>query len=251
MEQVDPGPTSRSREFWRGVLAEAPMMLGVVPFGLIFGVIANSVQLPAVPAQATSSMIFAGASQFIFARLYGEGAPVITIVLTAAIINLRHVLYSASVAPFLKSFSRGWKLLLSYLMADETYAIVIDHYNQLPRGLSMTKHFKPWCGFLGAGLTLWLTWQLSTGVGIFVGALIPESWALDFSLPLTFIAIVVPGLRDRAGWAAAVVAGVVSVVAFTLPFKLSLVAATVLGIMVALLVEARTSAPAQPAEAQS
>lgn len=250
MEQVDPGPTSRSREFWRGVLAEAPMMLGVLPFGLIFGVIANSVQLPALPAQATSSIIFAGASQFIFARLYGEGAPLITIVLTAAIINLRHVLYSASVAPFLKSFSRGWKLLLSYLMADETYAIVINHYNQLPRGLSMTKQFKQWY-FLGAGLTLWLTWQLSTGVGIFVGALIPESWALDFSLPLTFIAIVVPGLRDRAGWAAAVVAGVVSVLAFALPFKLSLVAATVLGIVVALLVESRTGAPAQPAEAQS
>ena len=250
MDQVDPGPTSRSREFWRGVLAEAPMMLGVVPFGLIFGVIANSVQLPVLPAQATSSVIFAGASQFIFARLYGEGAPVITIVLTAAIINLRHVLYSASVAPFLKSFSRGWKLLLSYLMADETYAIVINHYNQLPRGLSMTKHHKQWY-FLGAGLTLWLTWQCSTGIGIFVGALIPESWALDFSLPLTFIAIVVPGLRDRAGWAAAVVAGVVSVVAFALPFKLSLVAATVLGIVVALLVEARTGASTQPAESQA
>jgi predicted branched-subunit amino acid permease len=160
------------------------------------------------------------------------------------------VLYSASVAPFLKSFSRGWKLLLSYLMADETYAIVINHYNQLPRGLPMSAHFKQWY-FLGAGLTLWITWQVSTGVGIFVGALIPPSWALDFSLPLTFIAIVVPGLRDRAGWAAAIVAGVVSVLAFALPFQLSLVAATVLGIAVALVVESRLPAPARPTEAQT
>ena len=153
MEQLDPGSTSRRREFLRGVLAEAPLMLGVMPFGLIFGVIVNAAHLPAIPAQSTSTIIFAGSSQFIFARLTGEGAPWITIILSAAIINLRHMLYSASIAPYLKPFGRGWKLLLAYLLTDEAYAIVINHFNQLPKGASLLKLHKQWY-FLGAGLTL-------------------------------------------------------------------------------------------------
>jgi predicted branched-subunit amino acid permease len=251
MEQVIEARTTRTREFLRGVAAELPMMLGVIPFGLILGVTVNAAGMPPIPAQATSSVIFAGSSQIIFARLFGEGAPLFTIVLTAAIINLRHVLYSASIAPFLKPFSRGWKFLLAYLLTDEAYAVSVAHLTTLKdRGHeSLVRLHKQWYVF-GAGLTLWLGWQISTAIGIFAGGQIPESWSLDFSLPLTFIAIVVPALRDRAGIVVAIFAGVASVALFTMPLKLGLVTTTLLGIVIGMLVEAWFPAkkPARDAE---
>ena len=139
---MDELKTTRMRECMRGAATVLPMMLGVIPFGLILGVAVNAARMPAVPAQATSSIIFAGASQMIFARLFGEGAPLFTIVLTAAIINLRHVLYSASIAPFLKTFSRKWKFLLAYLLTDEAYAVAISHMETLPPNAPLFRWHK-------------------------------------------------------------------------------------------------------------
>ena len=104
------------------------------------------------------------------------------IVLTTFVVNLRHALYSASVAPYLKRLNSGWKMLLAYLLTDEAYAVAITHYAQ--GGNGTRKHWY----FFGAGLTLWTSWQASTAVGILLGAQVPASWSLDFTLPLTFIA---------------------------------------------------------------
>jgi predicted branched-subunit amino acid permease len=149
------------------------------------------------------------------------------------VVNLRHALYSASVAPHLKHLKAGWKLLLSYLLTDEAYAVTITHYNR--EGDSEDRHWY----FLGAGLTLWSSWQVSTAVGIFIGTQIPAGWPLGFILPLTFIALVVPALKDRAGVAAALVAGLVGLLAFGLPFKTGLLLAALTGILTGLLVEGR------------
>jgi predicted branched-subunit amino acid permease len=195
-----------------------------------------SASLPPWPAQATSSLIFAGSSQLVFARLFGEGAPVLTIVLTAAVLNLRHVLYSASIAPYFQCFSRRWKLLCAYLLTDEAYAQAVGHFNTLDAGASLTARNKHWY-FFGVGATLWLCWNFSTALGIFVGGQIPPSWGLDFSVPLTFIAIVVPALRDRASVGAALAAAVVSVLAFAMPLKLSLVAASLIGVALGVAIE--------------
>jgi 4-azaleucine resistance transporter AzlC len=224
--------TSPRSEFWAGVRAELPILLGVTPFGLIYGVLALQAGLPAAPALAMSSIVFAGSAQFIGAQLIGAGTPALVIIVTTFIVNLRHALYSASVAPHVKRLPRLWKWLLAYLLTDEAYAVVIIHYNQP----SETAH-KHWF-FLGAGLTLWASWQLSTALGIFVGAQVPASWSLDFTLALTFIALVIPALTDRAGVAAALSAGVVAVAAAALPLRLGLIAAAVTGIVMGLAVEA-------------
>lgn len=234
-EAAQDAPT-RGKAFWQGVLAVLPLELGVLPFGMIFGVTVNNAHMPALAAQATSTIIFAGSAQLIYARLFGSGAPWITLVLTAAILNLRHMLYSASIAPYMRSFDRRWKLLLAYLLTDEAYAVVISHFDKLGMDAPLLALRKHWF-FFGAAVTLWLTWHLSTLIGIFVGGTIPESWSLDFAVPLTFIAIVVPALRDRAGGAAAITAGLVSVAAYSMPLKLSLVTATLLGIMAGVLVD--------------
>jgi 4-azaleucine resistance transporter AzlC len=225
--------STRGREFWRGVREEAPILLGVVPFGLIFGALAISVNISIPAAQAMSSIIFAGASQIIAAQMIGSGASILVVILVVFVVNLRHALYSASVAPHVNHLNLGWKIILAYLLTDEAYAVTISHYNQ-PSDLSK-KHWY----FLGAGLTLWSAWQVSTALGIFLGAQLPQSWPLDFILPLTFIAIVVPALKDKAAIAAAVTAALVGLLTYWFPFKTGLLVAAFIGILTGLLVEGK------------
>jgi 4-azaleucine resistance transporter AzlC len=218
-------------EFLGGIQAELPILLGVTPFGMIYGVLAMSAGLPADAAQAMSFIVFAGSSQIVAVQLIGAGAPALVTILTIVVINLRHALYSASIAPYTKPLSAPWKALLSYLLTDEAYAVTISHYNQ--EGDKTRQHWY----FLGAGLVLWTCWQVSTAAGIFLGAQIPASWGLDFTLALTFIAIVVPALKDRPSVLAALSAGVTSLLAYGLPYKLGLIAAAFVGIVVGLLAE--------------
>jgi 4-azaleucine resistance transporter AzlC len=237
METKIPAVQDRSAkisEFVSGVKDELPILVGTVPFGLIFGALALDSGIQARTAQAMSVIIFAGSAQFISAQLAGAGAPGLVIVLTAFVVNLRHLLYSASVAPHTRHLSTFWKWVLAYLLTDEAYAVTIVHYDR--EGDREAGHYY----FLGAGLALWATWQVSTAAGITLGAVIPPSWSLDFTLALTFIALVTPSLKDRAGVAAALTAGVVAVLAYGLPLKLGLILAALVGILVGLWIELKT-----------
>jgi len=215
--------------FFGGVRAELPILVGVVPFGLIYGVAAISAGLGAPLSQAMSAVVFAGSAQFITAQLIGTGLPAFALIATAFIVNLRHALYSASVAPYLTSVRPIWRWVLAYLLTDEAYAVVIINYRE-----DSPITYKHWF-FLGAGLALWSAWQLSTAAGVFLGAHIPASWSFDFALPLTFIALVVPAIHDRAGIAVASIAGICAVAATNLPYKSGLLLATTIGIATALI----------------
>ena len=225
--------SANQKSFWAGVRAELPLLIGVAPFGMIYGVLALSAGLAPAPAQMMSSIIFAGSAQFITAQLVRDAVPGLVIVLTIAVVNLRHMLYSASVAPYLQALPMRWKVLLSYLLTDEAYAVTILNYER-----EDTEPNAHWF-FLGAGLTLWTGWQISTAAGILLGATLPESWPLDFALPITFIALVMPALRDRSAVAAALSAGVVALLAYSLPYKLGLMLAGLIGIVVGTYLEGR------------
>lgn len=225
----------KTREFLAGVRAELLLMVGVAPFGMIYGVVAVNAGMPVPIAQAMSAVVFAGSAQFATAQLVAGGVPTLVMIMTIFILNLRHALYSASIAPFTKHLSIGWKAGLSYLLTDEAYAVTILNYER--PGDNTYRHWF----FLGAGVTLWLFWQASTALGIFLGTVIPASWSLDFTLALIFIVIVVPLIRDRAALVAAVVAGVIAVLAYPLPYRLGLVIAALCGIIAGLLVEGRQS----------
>ena len=227
--------TEQSKYFWAGARAEIPLLIGVFPFGLIYGALAVNAGLSNAAAQMMSSIVFAGSAQFITTQLVHESTPGFVIVLTIAVVNLRHMLYSASLAPYVASLSTRWKALLSYLLTDEAYAPTILHYER--KGSIPHAHWF----WLGAGCALWTFWQISTALGIFLGAAIPESWSLDFALPLTFIAMLVPVLRDRPAIAAALSAGATALVAFSLPYKLGLIVAALVGILVGTLLEGRKS----------
>ena len=219
------------RQFWMGMRAEFPLLVGVFPFGMIYGVLAVESGIARAPAQAMSSIVFAGSAQFIATQLVAHGVPALIIVLTIFVVNLRHLLYSASVAPYLKHLPGRWKWVLAYLLTDEAFAVTILHYES-----QESVEHKHWF-FLGAGLALWSIWQFSTAAGIFLGAEVPASWSLDFALALTFLALLIPAVRDRAGLAAALSAGVVAVAAYNMPYKLGLIAAALVGIATGLLVE--------------
>mgnify|MGYP000848382831 CR=1 FL=1 len=220
-------------EFLGGIRAEMPILLGVIPFGMIVGLLAMEAGLTPAAAQAMSFIVFAGSAQFISTQLFATGAPGLVIVFTIAIVNLRHALYSASVSPYTRRLSHLWKWILAYLLTDEAYAVTITHYQQ--EGDASEKHWF----FLGSGLALWTTWQLSTAVGIFLGAQIPASWSLDFAGTLTFIALLFPTLKDRASVGAALAGGLAAILAYGLPLRLGLVAASLVGIAVGVLIEVR------------
>lgn len=222
-------------QFWAGVRAELPILIGVFPFGMIYGALALNAGLEQFAAQMMSAIVFAGSAQFVIVQLVHEAAPGFVIILTIAVVNLRHVLYSASLAPYLGHLPLRWKALLGYLLTDEAYAPTILEYERT--GVQPSGHWF----LLGAGLALWSTWQASTALGIFLGAAIPDSWSLDFALPLTFIAMVVPVLKGRPYVVAALSAGAVALAAYSLPFKLWLILAALTGIGLGTYLERRNA----------
>lgn len=229
---IDMPASSPRSEFSAGIRAELPIVLGVIPFGMIYGVLALSAGLPPLLAQGMSSVVFAGSAQFIAAGLFATSAPALVLVMTTFVVNLRHLLYSASLAPYVQHLPLRWKGALAYLLTDEAYVVAILHYKESPEPIT----HKHWF-YLGAGLTLWISWQLSTAAGIFLGAQVPSSWSLDFALAVTFIGLVVPALRNRPQIGAALAAGIIAVLTFQWPYKTGLMAAALAGILVGLWLE--------------
>jgi 4-azaleucine resistance transporter AzlC len=230
--------TSRFSVVLSGLRATLPLLPGEVPFGLIYGVAARGAGVPAPLTQGMSAIVFAGSAQFAVVQLVAAGTPVVVLVLAGIIINLRHVLYSATVAPDLRGESPRWKTLLAYLLTDELFGVFTARLRQ---GLPVVR--RRWFA-LGAGLTLWVAWQLSTLGGLLVGGEIPSAWSLDFTATLTFIALVVPMLADRPALVCAGAAGLASIAALRLPLKLGLVVATLVGVLAGLLADrARTPRP--------
>lgn len=220
---------SRGEAFSIGLRAVMPLLLGVAPFGVIYGVVALQSGIPALAAMAMSTIVFAGSAQFLLAQLVGAGAPFLLTAGAVGLVNLRHALYSASVAPLLAHLPRRWKILLAYLLTDEAYAAAIPHLLAHSRDSHSAQ--AHWILF-GSGVGLWSGWQASTLAGVVIGARLPADMGLDFALPLTFIAIVVPMISTRALFAAAMAAGAAAVVLAALPYKLGLFLAALAGLAV-------------------
>ena len=223
-------PTSPLHEFMYGARDQLPLLLGVAPFGLIFGALALTAGIPPLEAQGFSLFVFAGSAQFISAGLIADGVPPVIIVLTIMVVNLRHLLYSATFSSYFQHLPARWKAALAWLLTDEAFVVASIRYQ---RSDIVLAHWYT----LGTGLALWVAWQLSTAIGIFLGAYIPMNWSLDFALPLTFMALITPTISDRPAQTAALIAGVLAVVLAGLPYKLGLLLAASLGISVGLITE--------------
>jgi 4-azaleucine resistance transporter AzlC len=221
-------PAEGRAEFIAGLRDLTPLLIGVTPFGVLFGIVAVTAGLSFPLAAAMSFFVFAGASQFAAVALLTQGAAYPLIVLTVFIVNLRHAFYGASLSQYIRDLPRIWRRILAFATTDESYAVTIAHYRDEGQGDAASKHWY----YLGTNLGLFSTWQLSTWAGYLVGQLIgdPLALGLDFTLPLTFIALLVPRLKSRATLASALVAAVAAIAAFSLPNKLGLLFAIVAGI---------------------
>ncbi|MFN3581057.1 MAG: AzlC family ABC transporter permease [Pseudomonas sp.] len=211
-----------------------PMLVGALPFGIIFGTLAVSSGLSAAATLAMSALVFAGSAQFVVIGLIASGAGLVVILLTTLIVNLRHMLYSASLLPYVRHLPQRWRIPLAFWLTDESYAVVQRHY--LQPGVPLD--YKHWY-FLGSCLAMYSTWFLCTLAGVMLGQGLPgmADWGLDFAMVATFIGIVVPLLRTRPMLAAALVAGVVAVVGHALPYKLGLMLAALLGVIAGVLAQ--------------
>lgn len=193
-----------------GVRAVLPVLVGVVPFGLLAGLTAVQTGQGWLGAVVFSVVVYAGAAQLAALDLLGSGTSVLVVVLTALVINSRLVLYSASLAPSLREVPRRRRLLGSYLLTDQAYAV------SLVRFRSPVDAAGRWRFYLGASGVMWLTWQVSTLLGALVGGAVPSQVPLAFAVPLAFLALLVPTVTDAPTALAAVVSGVVVVLAFPL-----------------------------------
>lgn len=228
---------NRTQAFSLGLRSVMPLLLGVAPFGVIYGVVALQSGIPPLAAMAMSSIVFAGSAQFLLAQLVGAGAPLLLTAGAVGLVNLRHALYSASVAPILAHLPRRWKVLLAYLLTDEAYAAAIPHL--LAGGESSRSPHAHWILF-GSGFGLWAGWQVATLAGVLIGAQLPSNLGLDFALPLTFIAIVVPMIDSRALLASALTAAAAAVALAALPYKVGLFFAALAGLVVGALLSRKT-----------
>ena len=165
--------SSKSEEFWSGVRQELPLIVGVAPFGLVYGVLGVASGLTELQTILLSSILFAGASQVVFVQLLANGAPSPILATSVSVVNLRHSLYSASVAAIWGIPTR-WRILLAYLLTDEAYAVSINRFqNGDP---SPNQHYH-----LLVRALHWASWQVSAVVGVCFGATIPDSWSLGLS----------------------------------------------------------------------
>ncbi len=227
------GPSSKRAEFWAGVRDIFPLIVGAIPFGIIFGTLATSNGLSASGALAMSALVFAGSSQFIAAGMIATKTGWLLIVFTTFVVNLRHLLYSVSLVPYVKKLPQRWKVPLAFGLTDEAFAVVIRRYESPD-----ASPFKHWY-YLGAASAMYLNWLLCTFVGITIGQLIPNAanWGLDFAMSATFIGITIPYLKTRPMMLAVIVAGTVAVMANPLPHKLGLMVAATAGIITGVLAE--------------
>jgi 4-azaleucine resistance transporter AzlC len=225
--------SSPAAEFWAGCRAIFPLVVGAIPFGIIFGTLAASSGLSFAATLSMSAFVFAGSSQFIAIGLVATGTVLPLIIATTFVVNLRHLLYAVSTVPHVRHLSHAWKLLLGFWLTDEAFAVAIARYNQPDR--SPHKHWY----HLGASLFMYVNWQLCTLAGLTIGHLIPNatSWGLDFAMSVTFIGMVIPYLINQPMIVAVLVAGITALLAHGLPHQLGLMVATLAGIVAGVLCE--------------
>lgn len=213
-----------SRDFREGFVEMLPACVGLFPFGMVCGVGAAAAGANWLGSLGLSAIVFSGAAQIVATQLIAADAPFWVIVLTAAVLGLRLLMYSAAMAPLVRPVPRSWQRALAFVLSDQVFAAAIQRYARDDDRVRAAHHF------LGCGTCLWSAWQFSCMAGFLAGNLVPASWALEFAVPLCFLALLAPLFRDLPSVLAAATAGVAVLALSHLPMKLSLIVAGLIGI---------------------
>ncbi|MCH2098231.1 MAG: AzlC family ABC transporter permease [Pseudomonadales bacterium] len=207
-------------------------MLVVAPFGLLFGTVGTDAGLSTFEVMAFSVLVIAGASQFAALQLLIDQAPVAVALLTGLAVNLRMAMYSASLMPYLAGVALRWRALAAYLMVDQVYALSVQRFMA-----SSGSPDERLAYYLGCAAPVVPSWYLGSWLGAEAGQRVPEALALDFAVPITFIAMVAPMLMTAPAIVSAIVAVAVSLLAVNLPFDLGIIVGGVAGTLAGVLAE--------------
>jgi len=216
-------------EFTGGAKAALPLVLGAIPFAILFGTLAPTSGLSAIATIAMSILVFAGSAQFIVLTLIAVQAPLEMILLTTFVVNLRHILYATALVEHVKHLSLAWRSVLAFGLTDETFANMSQRYLQQDK--SNAHYF-----YLGSIACFYSAWVSFTVFGLLLGSLIPDisNWGLEFAMSVTFIGMVVPYMNSKAMISAIVCAGLCSLAFAHLPNKLGLIISALIGVFIGL-----------------
>ena len=220
----------KTNNFFKASIDVLPLLIPVVPFGIIFGAIGIELGFGPYVTYATSIIIFSGASQIVFFQLLSAGASSIVAITSSSVISTRHLLYGAVVNQYLSNLSIYWKIGLSYILTDQAFAVSNEYFKKNKK--DKFKHYY----LLGAGVTLWITWQLTTIIGILLGSIVPEELGLTFTIPLTFIALLINYFRKIDHIIVIIVSGVLSVIMYNAPFKSYIIFSSLISLLIAYLI---------------
>jgi len=227
-----------------GIRDSLLIVIGYIPFALAAGAAMAQTDVDPALSILSSPIIFAGASQLVAIQLLGSGAGIALVVFSVLVINARHLLYSASLEPHLAGWSRGQRMLAAFLLADPVYALAISRFEREggagPKGAQLGYYFA-------AGITCFIGWASLVTVGVGLGGFIPDWVPLELAIPLTFLLLLLPLIKDRPGLVAAGVGGVVALLAAPLPFGIGLMVGALAGLFAGAIVLRRT----QPEDADA
>lgn len=219
--------TTTKSYLWKGCRNSTPFILIAGPFGLLFGVFAIEAGLNLFEVMVFTVSVFAGAAQFTALQLMQEQAPTLIVIASALAVNLRVAMYSAALTPYLGEAPLWQRACAAYLTVDQSYALSIMQFEH-DRRMTLSERMAY---FLGTNLIIAPLWVSATFAGAVLGARIPDSWALEFAMPLAFLAIIGPMLRTLPHVVAAFVAIVVALLTAGVPYNLGILIAGACGMM--------------------
>ena len=220
---------SKYKIFLKGIVDVSPLMIPVVPFGLIFGILAIDVGFSPLATMGMSLIIFGGASQIVLLQLFSGGASSLVIISSVGAVNSRHLLYGAVVSEHVSDLKLIWKIIISYFLIDQAFARSNDYFKE---NNDKNKYFH----LIGGGVTCWVIWQTTTFLGIILGAAIPEKLGLSFAVPLTFLALLINDFRKLINIFVIVTSGLVATLGYNfIPYKAYVIVAALIGLLVAII----------------
>ena len=222
--------SKKTENLLKGFYDVSPLLLPVVPFGIIFGAIGIELGFGPYITYATSIIIFSGASQIVFFQLLSNGASSLIAITSSSVVSTRHLLYGAVVAQYLSKLSLIWKLFLSYLLTDQAFAVSQEFFKK--NSNDEYKHYH----LLGAGLTLWIVWQLTTVIGILLGSIVPEELGLSFTIPLTFLALLINYFRKIDHLIVIFLSGLSSILFYEAPLKSYIILSCIISLFIIFLI---------------
>jgi len=219
---------NRLKTLTQGIADVSPLMIPVVPFGIIFGVIGMELGLSAYMTFGMSIIIFGGASQIVLLQLFSGGASSLVTITSVGAVNSRHLLYGAVFSEYLSHLKLSWKIILSYVLIDQAFAVSNTYFKKNKE--DEFKHYH----LLGAGFTCWTVWQISTILGIVLGSVVPEELGLSFTISLTFLALLINDFRKYKNIIVMLVSGVVATIGYnSIPFQAYIIVASLSALLVA------------------